>query len=346
MDVVDQISLVPTGAKGPFKENAPLKPVIIEKIERVPPPAAVERPRRGLPRWRFSSSRICTSTRSARRSRAQFVDFLRTEARDGRRAVHPRRSVRILGRRRCAGRRPASRPSRRSAPSPRSGVPCFVMHGNRDFLLGTQFCAQSGARLLADPLIVTLYGEPVLVMHGDALCTDDRRLSATARDGAGRRLAAALSRAVGRAAPGARRRRARRQPGAHRGDRIRHRRRQCRERRARRCEAAGTATLLHGHTHRPGHSSPRRSTAAPARASCSATGTRRAACCAGTQAARSCAPCRADPQERSLAGRARVKPEHRVAAHDELRLELGERLDARAPRRCPPSPRARRASSR
>ena len=37
-----------------------------------------------------------------------------------------------------------------------SGVPCFVMHGNRDFLLGPQFCAMSGARLLPDPLIVTL----------------------------------------------------------------------------------------------------------------------------------------------------------------------------------------------
>lgn len=36
MDVVDRIALVPTGAKGPFKENAPLKPVTIEKIERVP----------------------------------------------------------------------------------------------------------------------------------------------------------------------------------------------------------------------------------------------------------------------------------------------------------------------
>ena len=39
MEVVDQISLVPTGAKGPFKENAPVKPVIIEKIEHVPAPA-------------------------------------------------------------------------------------------------------------------------------------------------------------------------------------------------------------------------------------------------------------------------------------------------------------------
>jgi cyclophilin family peptidyl-prolyl cis-trans isomerase len=39
MEVADQISLLPTGAKGPFKENAPLKPVIIEKIEHVAPPA-------------------------------------------------------------------------------------------------------------------------------------------------------------------------------------------------------------------------------------------------------------------------------------------------------------------
>ena len=38
MEVVDAISLVPTGAKGPFKENAPLKAVIIQKIERVPSP--------------------------------------------------------------------------------------------------------------------------------------------------------------------------------------------------------------------------------------------------------------------------------------------------------------------
>jgi cyclophilin family peptidyl-prolyl cis-trans isomerase len=40
MDVVDEIATVPTGAKGPFKENAPLKPVVILKIERVQTPAS------------------------------------------------------------------------------------------------------------------------------------------------------------------------------------------------------------------------------------------------------------------------------------------------------------------
>lgn len=131
-----------------------------------------------------------------------------------------------------------------------SGVPCFVMHGNRDFLLGTQFCAMSGARLLKDPMVATLYGEPVLVMHGDALCTDDRayqRLRATVRDPGWQQQFLALSVAARRALAGA----ARVGSQAHTialdytiGDVntssvasvLRH---------------AGTATLLHGHTHRP-----------------------------------------------------------------------------------------------
>lgn len=54
-----------------------------------------------------------------------------------------------------------------------SGVPCFVMHGNRDFMLGERFCRDTGCRLLDDGTIVELDGERVLLMHGDALCTDD-----------------------------------------------------------------------------------------------------------------------------------------------------------------------------
>jgi peptidyl-prolyl cis-trans isomerase A (cyclophilin A) len=38
MDVVDRIGNVATGARGPFKEDAPLKPVVIERIERVAGP--------------------------------------------------------------------------------------------------------------------------------------------------------------------------------------------------------------------------------------------------------------------------------------------------------------------
>ena len=54
-----------------------------------------------------------------------------------------------------------------------AGVPVFLMHGNRDFLIGERFCLETGAKLLADGTVVELYGERVLLMHGDALCTDD-----------------------------------------------------------------------------------------------------------------------------------------------------------------------------
>jgi UDP-2,3-diacylglucosamine hydrolase len=54
-----------------------------------------------------------------------------------------------------------------------TGVPVFIMHGNRDFLLGGRFTQRSGARLLDDPSSVDLYGEQVLLTHGDLLCTDD-----------------------------------------------------------------------------------------------------------------------------------------------------------------------------
>lgn len=53
------------------------------------------------------------------------------------------------------------------------GVPVFVVPGNRDFLLGKRFEEGSGCRLLTEPVRIELDGEPVLLMHGDALCTLD-----------------------------------------------------------------------------------------------------------------------------------------------------------------------------
>jgi cyclophilin family peptidyl-prolyl cis-trans isomerase len=38
MDVVDRIGVVPTGSFGPFKADAPLKPVIIQSVEVITPP--------------------------------------------------------------------------------------------------------------------------------------------------------------------------------------------------------------------------------------------------------------------------------------------------------------------
>ncbi len=54
-----------------------------------------------------------------------------------------------------------------------SGVELYVMHGNRDFLVGRRFCAETGAVLLEDPTVMQLGGTPTLLMHGDTLCTGD-----------------------------------------------------------------------------------------------------------------------------------------------------------------------------
>jgi len=54
-----------------------------------------------------------------------------------------------------------------------SGVSCYIMHGNRDFMLGKQFEQDTGATLLYDPTLIYAGGKSVLISHGDALCTDD-----------------------------------------------------------------------------------------------------------------------------------------------------------------------------
>ncbi len=179
----------------------------------------------------------------------QFVSLIEGEARDA-------EALYILGDlfESWVGDDAADPEQRRAMAAIRSlteiGVPCFVMQGNRDFLLGELFCKLSGARLLPDPVIVTLYGEPVLVMHGDALCTDDRpyqRLRATVRNDDWQSQFLRLSVSARRALAGA----ARVGSKAHTAgleyaiadvnpDSV-----------AAALRGAGTSMLLHGHTHRP-----------------------------------------------------------------------------------------------
>jgi UDP-2,3-diacylglucosamine hydrolase len=52
-------------------------------------------------------------------------------------------------------------------------LPVFVMHGNRDFLLGAGLMQATGARLLQDPTVLTFLGQRWLLTHGDSLCLDD-----------------------------------------------------------------------------------------------------------------------------------------------------------------------------
>lgn len=54
-----------------------------------------------------------------------------------------------------------------------TGLPVSVVHGNHDFLLGKKFAKRSGCKLLRDHTVVDVCGTPVLIMHGDTLCTRD-----------------------------------------------------------------------------------------------------------------------------------------------------------------------------
>ncbi|MFB4371648.1 MULTISPECIES: UDP-2,3-diacylglucosamine diphosphatase [unclassified Pseudomonas] len=54
-----------------------------------------------------------------------------------------------------------------------SGTRIYLMHGNRDFLLGKAFCREAGCTLLGDRHVVSFNGESALLMHGDSLCTLD-----------------------------------------------------------------------------------------------------------------------------------------------------------------------------
>jgi UDP-2,3-diacylglucosamine hydrolase len=54
-----------------------------------------------------------------------------------------------------------------------SGTRVFLMHGNRDFLIGEDYAGRCGASILPDPAIIDCYGHKVALMHGDSLCTRD-----------------------------------------------------------------------------------------------------------------------------------------------------------------------------
>ena len=54
-----------------------------------------------------------------------------------------------------------------------AGSRIFLMHGNRDFLLGQNYASRCGATLLEEPAIIDCYGRRVVLIHGDSLCTRD-----------------------------------------------------------------------------------------------------------------------------------------------------------------------------
>jgi len=131
------------------------------------------------------------------------------------------------------------------------GVPVYLMHGNRDFLIGAGFCAATGVTLLADPSVAEIDGTKTLLVHGDTLCTDDVEYQAwrrKARDPAFQAAFLAKSLAERRQAVGQMREKSRQVVQEKTAeimdvndDAVRQAMR-----------TAGVRRLIHGHTHRPG----------------------------------------------------------------------------------------------
>lgn len=126
------------------------------------------------------------------------------------------------------------------------------MHGNRDFLVGHAMLRACGMTALADPTVLVAFGQRLLVTHGDALCVDDteyQAFRAQVRTDEWQRSF------LGRTLP------ARRQIAREMREKSRARHRQRRgawsdvdpAAAVQWLHLAGTRTLLHGHTHRPGH---------------------------------------------------------------------------------------------
>lgn len=53
------------------------------------------------------------------------------------------------------------------------GLPIYFLWGNRDFFIGKKFLRETGCKKLRDEEKINLYGTPILLMHGDTLCTHD-----------------------------------------------------------------------------------------------------------------------------------------------------------------------------
>ena len=131
-----------------------------------------------------------------------------------------------------------------------AGVACYACHGNRDFLMGPGFEQRTGCRLIPDPTVIELYGERVLLTHGDALCTGDaayQRLRSTVRNPSWQRRFLRLPLATRRGLAAA----AREGSRAHTGMAAPDIMDASEPAVLAALRAVGVRTLIHGHTHRP-----------------------------------------------------------------------------------------------
>lgn len=54
-------------------------------------------------------------------------------------------------------------------------LPIYFIHGNRDFLVNDEYAKRSGMTLLPEVQLIDLYGVPTVLLHGDSLCTLDKK---------------------------------------------------------------------------------------------------------------------------------------------------------------------------
>jgi UDP-2,3-diacylglucosamine hydrolase len=134
-----------------------------------------------------------------------------------------------------------------------SRLALFVMHGNRDFLIGPTLMARCRASLLDDPTMLDFAGRRWLLSHGDALCLDDvnyMHFRAEVRSAAWQHAFLAKPLAQRQAVAQDLRRQSREQherrrlSGAHYIDVHADAARQW-------LQAAQAPVLIHGHTHQP-----------------------------------------------------------------------------------------------
>jgi UDP-2,3-diacylglucosamine hydrolase len=130
------------------------------------------------------------------------------------------------------------------------GIALYVMHGNRDFLLGKRFMRAAGALPLPDPFVITAFGTRIAIAHGDSLCTADpayQRFRRFARNGLAQQMFLSLPLKIRLSI--AERMRSTSEDGRMRPAREKYD--VTREAVAKLFASTGTHTMIHGHTHLP-----------------------------------------------------------------------------------------------
>ena len=157
--MIDKIANVATGNKAPFRTTC--------RSTRSSSRRATVGCRALIDAQDAASFPTCTSTRSIRRSRGSSCSFCSDEARAATIALHPRRPVRSLARRRRSrsGRaRDRERAARPDCGRRARAVSCTAI---ATFWSATRFAARDRLHAAPDGTLVDVFGEQVLLMHGD-----------------------------------------------------------------------------------------------------------------------------------------------------------------------------------